>query len=172
MSSNKGKVGEMQTGKLLFDIAIREVSFDVKRPTLTNESDMGADFEINSTPQELQRVFKTANVKLTDKDETILTSSKGNVNSRIDVKTTSSKIGKDIVDKFATDVHKHPNTTGHILMGGSNLTAPAQRAFNQHKEVFAQEDKVLAYISNEGISRLEAEYVNHSVLPSDDGEND
>jgi hypothetical protein len=171
MSSNKGKVGEMQTGKLLFDIAIKEESFDVKRPTLTNESDMGADFEINSTPQELQRVFQTANIKLTDEDKMLLTSLKGKVNSRMDVKTTQSKIGKDTVDKFATDVHKHPNTTVHILTGEKGLTAPAQRELNKHKEVFIQENKVLVYISNEGISQLKSEY--EAVIPElDKGEND
>jgi len=167
MSLNKGKVGEMQTGKLLFEIATHEKVFDVKRPTLTNESDMGADFEINSTPQELQRVLQTAKVELTDKDKTNLESSKGNVNSRIDVKTTQSKIGKETVDKFATDVHKHPNTTSHILMGGSHLTAPAQKALNQHKEVFAQEGKILAYISNEGIINLESHYAKVSLQESE-----
>ncbi len=163
MSSNKGKIGEMQTGKLLFDIAIQEESFDVKRPTLTNESDMGADFEINSTAQELQRVFQIAHVELTNDDKMILTLSKGNVNSRMDVKTTQSKIGKDTVDKFATDVHKHPNTTVHILTGGKGLTAPAQRELNKYKEVFTQENKVLVYISNEGISQLKSEY--KAVIP-------
>jgi HJR/Mrr/RecB family endonuclease len=171
MSSNKGKVGEMQTGKLLFDIAIKEESFDVKRPTLTNESDMGADFEINSTPQELQRVFQIAHVELTNDDKMILTSSKGNVNSRMDVKTTQSKIGKDTVDKFATDVHKHPNTTVHILTGGKGLTAPAQRELNKYKAVFTQENKVLVYISNDGINKLKSEY--EAIIPElDNGEND
>ena len=169
MSSNKGKDGEMRVMKILADIAISENDFEPIRATITNESDMGADFEITSTSQSLQRMLQIGGVQLSDKDEMNLESSKKVMKSRMDVKTTQSKIGKDTVDKFATDVHKHPNTTTHILIGGTNLTAPAQREFNQYKEVFAQEGKVLAYISNEGKCKLASHYAN--ALP-EESEND
>ena len=61
---------------------------------------------------------------------------------------------------------------GHILIGGSNLTGPAQRKFNQYKEEFEQDGKLLAYISNEGITRLELEYKKSITLAPKDSEND
>ena len=44
-------------------------------------------------------------------------------------------------------------------MGGNNLTGPAQRTFNRCQEEFKKNGKILVYIPNEGISRLESEYV-------------
>jgi hypothetical protein len=172
MSSNKGKDGEMRVIKIVADIAIREEGLDFTRPTVTNESDMGADLMIKSSPQSLKRLLQAAAAFPQSTDEYSTERSKKAIESRIDVKTTQNKLQTDTVEKFAADVHKHPKCTGHILMGGSNLTGPAQRKFEQYKKEFEQDGKILAYISNTGISRLESEYTKSIALAPKDSEND
>ncbi|MCX7111656.1 MAG: hypothetical protein NTX45_16330 [Proteobacteria bacterium] len=172
MSSNKGKDGEMRVIKIVADIAIQEEGLDLTRPTITNESDMGADLMIQSSPQSLKRLLQVAAglPQSTDEHSTEQNARK-KIKTRVDVKTTQSKLQTDTVDKFASDVHKHPQCDAHILMGGSNLTGPAQRKFDQYKKEFEQTNKkqILAYISNEGISRLESEYSKPITLaPKDD----
>jgi hypothetical protein len=98
--------------------------------------------------------------------------SKKLIESRVDVKTTPNKLQTDTVEKFVADVRKHPKCTGHVLMGGSSLTAPAQRKFEQYQQDFEQKGKILAYISNEGISRLESSYANSVIATLKDNEND
>lgn len=172
MSSNKGKDGEMRVIKIVTDIAIQEEGFDFIRQTITNESDMGADFIIISSSQSLNRMLQVAAGVSQPMDELNTVRSKKTISSRVDVKTTQSNLQIDTIEKFASEVHKHPKCTGHILMGGSNLTGPAQRKFNKYKEIFEQDEKILAYISNEGISRLESEYEKSITLVPKDSEND
>ena len=172
MSSNKGKDGEMRVIKIVADIAIQEEGFDFTRPTITNESDMGADLMIKSSPQSLDRLLQVAAGHSQPIDEHSAERSKKPIASRVDVKATQNKLQVDTVEKFASDVHKHPKCTGHVLMGGSNLTGPAQRKFNQYKQDLAQEGKVLAYISNEGINRLASEYTKPIAPAQKDSEND
>jgi hypothetical protein len=172
MSSNKGKDGEMRVIKIVADIAIQENGFDFTRQTITNESDMGADLMIRSSPQSLERLLRVAEGLPQPTDEHNAESSKKTIESRVDVKTTQSKLQTDTIEKLASDVHKHPKCTGHILMGGSKLTGPAQRKFNQYKEKFELDGKVLAYIPNEGIGRLESEYAKSIALAPKDSEND
>ena len=173
MSSNKGKDGEMNVIKLLADVAIREDKFDFTRPTITNESDMGADLIFKSTLQSLNYMLQVAygntEAAVTDEAEPAQTKI---MESRIDVKTTQNRLQTDSVDKFASDVRKHPNCCGHILMGGNGLTKPAQQKFNEYKEVYKQEGKILAYISNEGINNLKIEFSNPVILAPKDGESD
>jgi len=170
MSSNKGKDGEMRVVKIVADIAIQEEGLDFTRPTVTNESDMGADLMIKSSLQSLNRLLQVAAglPQPTDEHSTL----KKTIESRVDIKTTRSKLQTDTVEKFASDVRKHPKCTGHILMGGSNLTGPAQRKLDQYKDDFAQEGKILAYISNNGIGRLESEYAKSTALAPKDSEKD
>ncbi|MGI9213635.1 MAG: hypothetical protein ACR2HF_14280 [Methylococcaceae bacterium] len=172
MSSNKGKDGEMRVVKIIADIAIEEEGFDFTRPTITNESDMGADLIIKSSPQSLNHLIQVALGHSKSTDEHSTERSKKTIESRVDVKTTQNKLQADTVEKFASDVHKHPGCTGHILMGGSNLTGPAQRKFDQYKEDFAQEGKILAYISNEGMNRLASEYTRPIAPAPENSKND
>lgn len=116
MSSNKGKDGEMRVIKIVADIAIQEEGLDFTRPTITNESDMGADLMIKSSPQSLKRLLQVAEGLPQSIDEHSAERSKKTIESRVDVKTTQSKLQTDTVEKFASDVHKHPKCTGHILM--------------------------------------------------------
>ena len=172
MSSNKGKDGEMRVIKIFADIAIQEEGLDFTRHTVTNESDMGADLMIKSSPQSLERLLQVATGLPQFTAEHSTERSKKPIESRVDVKTTQSKLQTDTVEKFASDVHKHPKCTGHILMGESDLTGPAQRKFDQYKKEFEQDGKVLAYISNVGINRLESEYAKSVALAPKDSEND
>lgn len=148
----------MRVVKIVADIAIQEEGFDFTRPTVTNESDMGVDLMLKSSPQSLRRLLQIAAGNPRPTDEPDPERSKKTIESRVDVKTTQNKLQTDTIEKFAADVLKHPKCTGHILMGGSNLTGPAQRKFDQYKTVFEQKGKVLGYISNEGVGRLEAAY--------------
>lgn len=172
MSSNKGKDGEMRVLQIVAGIAIEEDGFDFTRPTITNESDMGADLMIKSSPQSLNRLIQVAAGEASSSLECSVDHSKRTIESRVDVKTTQNKIQADTIDKFASDVRKHPGCTAHILIGGSNLTGPAQRKFNGYRECFSEEGKELFYISNEGINRLALEYIKPIVVTSKDGEND
>jgi hypothetical protein len=172
MSSNKGKDGEMRVIKIVADIAIQEEGFDFTRPTITNESDMGADLMIKSSSQSLKRLLKIAAGFAQSTDECSTELSKKAIESRVDVKTTPNKLQSDTIEKFVADVRKHPKCTGHILMGGSSLTAPAQRKFEQYQEDFEQKGKILAYISNEGISRLESDYAKSIILAPKESESD
>jgi hypothetical protein len=172
MSSNKGKDGEMRVIKIVADIAIQEEGFDFTRPTITNESDMGADLMIRSSQQSLNRMLHIAAGTVQSTNECTTERSKKAIESRVDVKTTQSKLQTDTIEKFVADVHKHPKSTGHILMGGSSLTAPAQRKFDQYQAEFEQKGKILAYISNDGISRLESGYANVVSLALKDNESD
>ena len=108
MSSNKGKDGEMRVIKIVADIAIQEEGLDFTRHTITNESDMGADLIIKSTPQSLNRMLQVAAGILKSTDEYNTERSKKTIDSRVDVKTTQSKLQTDTIEKFASDVHKHP----------------------------------------------------------------
>ncbi len=172
MSSNKGKDGEMRVIKIIADIAIQEEGFDFTRPTITNESDMGADLMIRSSQQSLNRILHIAAGTVQSTNECSTERSKKAIESRVDVKTTQSKLQTDTIEKFVADVHKHPKSTGHILMGGSNLTAPAQRKFDQYQAEFKQKGKILGYISNDGISRLESGYANLVSLAPKENEVD
>ena len=172
MSTNKGKDGEMRVIKIVADIAIKEEGFDFTRHTITNESDMGADLMLKSSQQSFNRMIQVAEGVEESMDGCDTELSKKTITSRIDVKATQSKLQTDTVEKFASDVHKHPKCTGHILMGGSNLTGPAQRTFNQYQKEFKQNGKILVYIPNEGISRLESEYAKPITLAQKDNEND
>ena len=159
MSSNKGKDGEMRVIKIVADIATQEEGFDFTRQTITNESDMGADLMLRSSRRSLERLIAVSSGSEEPSNEGDSNQSQTkSIETRIDVKTTESKLQTDTVDKFASDIRKHPKCSGHILMGGEGLTGPAQRKFDQYKETFAQGGKILAYISNSGIRKLENKF--------------
>jgi hypothetical protein len=100
MSSNKGKDGEMRVIKIVADIAIQEEDFDFTRPTITNESDMGADLLIKSSPQSIKRMLQVAAGVVPFMNEGNMEQTKKLIESRVDVKTTPNKLQTDIVEKF------------------------------------------------------------------------
>jgi hypothetical protein len=109
MSSNKGKDGEMRVVKIVADIAIQEEGLDFTRPTVTNESDMGADLMIKSSLQSLNRLLQVAAGLPQPKDEHSALNK--TIESRVDVKTTRSKLQTDTVRSEERRVGKECSST-------------------------------------------------------------
>ncbi len=159
MSSNKGKDGELRALILVAKIGQIIDNVDVTRPTTTNTADQGADLFITHPPEFLKELAEVAG-GLLPLGKTLPTNkiNQQNYKSRVDVKTTDKKIQRDIVLKFISDCAFNPNCTGHILMGGANLTGPATKTLEEAQSKFASSNKTLLYISNEGIKNLETHY--------------
>lgn len=156
MSSNKGKDGEMRAIRLVTYIGESEEGVDFTRPTTTNTPDMGADIVIEHPENYLQKMLKIASG---DQPKNSDGAPIGNISkSRVDVKATDRKLQKDTVIKFVSDIRKHPDCKGQILMGGSGLTGPAQREFSAAQEIFSGDGKSLIYFNNEQTQRLEKHY--------------
>lgn len=159
MSSNKGKDGELDVLILAAKIGKIKDGVDVTRPTTTNTADQGADLFITHPPEFLNEFAEVAGSTLPSAQNTsVKKQNSSSEKSRIDVKTTDKKLQKDTVEKFIGDCHNHPNCTGQILMGGSDLTGPAKKEFEAAQDRFAPSGKKLLYVNNKGIQKLEAHY--------------
>ncbi|MCK6774658.1 hypothetical protein EKS39_04505 [Enterobacter roggenkampii] len=156
MSTNKGKDGEMRVLRLLTHIVEAEENCDVTRHTNTNTADGGADLILEHPQSLLSHLGSIAsgedNNKLPDLNDV------QKVKTRIDVKTTESKLGPDVVKKFAGDIRRNPDCDGHILMGGTDLSAQASSDFKEIQDAQAEVGKTVVYISNSGIENLEQHY--------------
>lgn len=119
---------------------------------------MGADLILTHPDDFLPKINQIAEGK-SSSELTESTSTKS-AKSRIDVKTTNNKIQKDIVQKFVSDIRKHPDCQGHILLGGKEMTGPAKKIFYQAQEAFSENRKTLMYINNEGVNRIKEHYQN------------
>jgi len=159
MSSNKGKDGELKVIILAANIGLVRDGVDVTRPTTTNTADQGADLFITHPSGFLNEFAEVAGSTLPS-TQRAPTNKEGAASekSRFDVKTTDSKLQKDTVEKFIGDCHNHPTCTGHILLGGSDLTGPAKRKFEAAQNRFSSSGKILLYVKNEGIRKLEGHY--------------
>ena len=159
MSSNKGKDGELNALILVANIGKLKDGVDVTRPTTTNTADQGADLFITHPSGFLNEFAEVAGCALpsTPKSPTNKEVSPSE-KSRVDVKTTDSKLQKDTIEKFIGDCHNHPTCTGHILLGGSDLTSPARREFEAAQNRFSLSGKTLLYVKNESIKKLENHY--------------
>ena len=159
MSSNKGKDGELQVLILVANIGIVRDGVDVTRPTTTNTADQGADLFITHLPGFLNEFAEVSGSDFpSTQSSSPITKGAGSEKSRVDVKTTDDKLQKDTVEKFIEDCHNHPNCKGHILMGGLNLTGPAKREFQAAQNRFSSSGKILLYVKNDGVQKLEAHY--------------
>lgn len=159
MSSNKGKDGELRALILTANIGIIKDGIDVTRPTTTNTADQGADLFITHPPEFLNELAEVAGSKLpSTKNTPAKKVNSSSEKSRFDIKTTDNKLQKDTVEKFIGDCHNHPICTGHVLMGGEDLTGPAKKKFEGAQNRFASSGKKLLYIKNEGVRKLEAHY--------------
>ncbi|EPC1883893.1 hypothetical protein ACRXLJ_001842 [Vibrio cholerae] len=78
--------------------------------------------------------------------------------TRIDVKNTDSKLGKDTVIKFGGDVRKNPDCKNHVLLGGKALTKGAQDELTSLQEAYSKDGKKIVYITNNGLSNIESHY--------------
>jgi len=159
MSSNKGKDGELDALILVAKIGKIKDGVDVTRPTTTNTADQGADLFITHPPGFLKEFAEVAGSTLPSNKNALTTSDRtASDKSRVDVKTTDSKLQKDTVKKFIGDCHNHPTCAGHVLMGGKDLTGPARKTFDEAQDRFSSSGKTLLYVKNEGVKKLESHY--------------
>ena len=176
MSNNQGKKGEMVVAVLAASIAYHEDGIDYTRPSVTNSADMGADLYLRHPKGYLENTLLPmadgSYLRLPEdgpKDTESRDSGAETQKSRIDVKKTDEKLGKGTVEKFVADIHKHPDCKGHILVGGSGLTKPAEQILARAKDDFQKDGKILAYISEDGLRRVAAHYpvstldLNHDI---------
>ncbi|MCL8585700.1 hypothetical protein NAB33_15275 [Proteus mirabilis] len=78
--------------------------------------------------------------------------------TRIDVKNTDSKLGKDTVIKFGGDVRKNPDCKNHVLLGGKALTKGAQDELTSLQEAYSKSGKKIVHVTNNGLSNIESHY--------------
>lgn len=131
------------------------------------EGTKGSDKPTNSTTpaeEKLQRTPDCDNSKVvSDMSKLELQSESEKIKSktektRIDVKNTSSKIGKDTVIKFGGDVRKNPDCRNHVLLGGEALTKGAKNELIALQEAHSKSGKKIEYITNNGLSKIESHY--------------
>ena len=156
MSSNKGKDGEMKVARILTYIGESENNIDFTRHTITNMPDMGADMILTHPDDFLPKLKQIS--EGVPSSELVESTSPNQAKSRIDVKATSNKIHVDVVKKFVSDIRKHPDCQGHILMGGKDMSGPAKKEFQHAQKVFSEENKTLMHINNDGSERIEKHY--------------
>ena len=160
MSTNKGKDGEMRVLRLLTHIVEAEENCDVTRHTNTNTA--GTISFVTNLPNfsKSQSLLSHLGSIASGEDNNKLPDLNDvqKVKTRIDVKTTESKLGPDVVKKFAGDIRRNPDCDGHILMGGTDLSAQASSDFKEIQDAQAEVGKTVVYISNSGIENLEQHY--------------
>jgi len=166
MSTNKGKDGEMRALRLLSHIVETEENCDVTRHTNTNTADGGADLVLEH-PQGL--LPHLDNVAVGGDHQSPDFSEAPRVKTRIDVKTTESKLSPDTVKKFAGDIRRNPDCDGHVLMGGAALSNQAQSDFKDIQDAQVEIGKTVVYIPNAGIENLEQHY---TALPDNSNDDD
>lgn len=167
MSSNKGKDGEMRALRMLSYIVESEENCDVTRHTNTNTADGGADLVLEHAKGLLPHLHSIASGD-TSSEHPDLTGAE-RVKTRVDVKTTDSKISPDTVIKFGGDIRRNPDCDGHVLMGGASLSKQASSDFTELQKAYEEVGKTVVYIPNSGISNLEHHY-SGLADKSDDGE--
>ncbi|HBV2564901.1 TPA: hypothetical protein MDV13_000289 [Klebsiella pneumoniae] len=168
MSTNKGKDGEMRVLRLITHIVQKEENCDVTRHTNTNTADSGADLVLEHPHGFLPHLGSIASGE--DNNQLPDLSDAKKVKTRIDVKTTESKLGPDVVKKFAGDIRRNPDCDGHVLMGGIDLSDQAKSDFKEIQDTQAEVGKTVVYIPNSGIENLEQHY---TALPkSSSGDED
>jgi len=157
MIKNKGKIGEMRVVRLVSEIVSAEDKCDFTRHTNTNTADGGADVVLEHVPDLHQKLITIASGNDLSTDISCSNTSKS-VKTRIDVKTTDSKISKDTVVKFGGDIRRNPDCKGHMLLGGAGLTRGAKKEFDKIKHASDEVGKQVSYVSNEGLANLETHY--------------
>lgn len=158
MSENIGKDGEMRFAITIAGASIRENGLDFTRHTVTNQPDLGADYSAQGFVETLVSFCEIgAGTELEGIRETLGEPDR-KIEARFDIKTTEEKLAGDTVEKFVSDVKRHPNTDLHVLAGGAGLTKSAQRKFEAYEDVLQGDGKAIVYISNQGLKKLASEY--------------
>lgn len=158
MSENQGKDGEMRFGIVIAAASIHENGLDYTRHTVTNQPDLGLDYSLQGRATTLVSFCEVGVGKALPSIRETLGAPERRVDARVDVKTTESKLTGVTVDKFVSDVRKHPNTDLHILVGGNALTKSAEKKFESHRDALRDAGKAIVYIPNEGAARLAKKY--------------
>lgn len=152
MASNKGKKGEMKALELISKMGqIDDSPVDVTRPTTTNVPDLGLDLGLYHTELHFEEILKIARAEQSTFSNPASDNSR-KMQTRIDVKHEDNKTTKPQMSKFISDIKKHPDCKGHILMGNYGLTAGAEQVLKEALENFPEQK--IAYISNDGIKNL------------------
>lgn len=153
MSSNKGKDGEMRIIRSLCDISESTDGCDFIRPTITNNSDDGADLILIHPKGFLDNLESIASGK-PPQNEVIYEAGK-NERSRIDAKNTDKKINKAMAEDFVGKIKLNPDCKGHILMGADNeVTRGAKKVLDAAKEECAKTGKKILIIPNTGVALI------------------
>lgn len=158
MSENPGKDGEMRFGILVAGASIRNSGLDFTRHSVTNQPDLGVDYNVQGKAETLVSFCETGVGTSLPLLSEVLGDLNRVVEGRVDVKTTQNKLTGVAVDKFASDVKKHPNTAVHVLVGGNGLTKTGQRKWDAHQAALSADGKALVYLPNEAVARLANEY--------------
>jgi hypothetical protein len=158
MSENRGKDGEMRFAIVIAAAAICQNGLDFTRHTLTNQPDLGEDYSVQGSVEAFTALCKIGTGEVSNAASEVLGDLGRKIEARFDVKTTPSRLAGDTVDKFISDVKKHPNTDLHVLVGGSGLTKTAKRKLDDHGATLREDGKAIVYIPNEGVVRLANEY--------------
>lgn len=135
---NKGKQGEGQMAVLLGKIQQVEEHFEFTKPTFTNASDNGLDFELLAPHNMAEKVGAIISGK-----NKIPVSSKKQIKVRVDHKNYDGKITKPVAEKFIDDCKKNSGDAEHLLTGGKGLTSGAKKCMEEAKDVvryYPQED--------------------------------
>ena len=167
MSKNQGKDGEMVVCVIAASMSYHEHGVEFTRPSVTNSADMGADLFLRHPPDFLNKVLQIANGTYVPSPEALKDSKSSGINitktlpaqkTRLDVKTTSGKLSCGAVNKYIADIHKHPDCTGHLLVGGSGLTKLGNQKMIQAQQDFQEYGLTLAHVTNDGVVRLGESY--------------
>ena len=138
--------------------SIRENGLDFTRHTVTNQPDLGVDYSVQGPAEALVSFCEIGTGTSLDGTRETLGVLERRVEARFDIKTTEEKLAGDSVEKFVSDVKKHPNTDLHVLAGGSGLTKSAQRKFETYRSALQEDGKAIVYIPNQGLARLACKY--------------
>lgn len=182
-NKNKGRIGETRAIRVITDIMDVEGNVDFTRHTNTNTADGGADIvlehpkgftdkleKIANQPDTESTIPSSDNLQTTIPINTALFEVKNNTEkTRIDVKNTDGKLGKDTVIKFGGDIRKNPDCKNHILLGGRDLTKGAKDELNILQKAHAESGKKIIHITNTGLTKIESHYKSLNAAENDSG---
>lgn len=168
MGDNKGKKGEMALVITLATVVSHEADrghrCDITRHTNTNTADSGADAVLESPKIVVDNLFAVANGSDSDNHAThnqLAVKEDKTIKTRFDNKNTESKLAVDTVREFIADIRKNPDCAGHVLTGGSGLTAGGNKEIKAAREAYGDK-KLIGYINNEGMKNINANYLSSS----------
>lgn len=126
---------------------------DTTQNNESTNSTTAAEEKLQSTPSS-DSDKPVADINKPESNNTKSTTEK----TRIDVKNTDSKLGKDTVIKFGGDIRKNPDCKNHVLLGGKALTKGAQDELTSLQEAYSRDGIIIVHVTNNGLSNIESHY--------------